>query len=73
MGRVGVTQPMFLTGVCSADGWRPTDLNWVEQKYYRVFTGELWTFGELLNPAEEVTVEGPHHFTAVALRKLALV
>jgi SAM-dependent methyltransferase len=41
----------------------------VDQEYYAVFSGELWTFGERLDPPRRVGVDEPHHLTALLLRK----
>lgn len=48
-----------------------TSLELVLQRYYRVFSGELWTFGQRLSPMQEVTTEQPHHLTALVLRRPA--
>jgi SAM-dependent methyltransferase len=40
-----------------------------EQEYYRVFTGELWTFGERLHPPVRVGADELHQYTAVSIRK----
>mgnify|MGYP001255149908 CR=1 FL=1 len=39
------------------------------QEYYRVFTGEFWTFGERVYPPCEVKKNEKHHLTCIVLRK----
>jgi SAM-dependent methyltransferase len=41
----------------------------VEQEYYEVFTGELWTFGERVPRPRRVGAGGRHHLTALLLRR----
>jgi SAM-dependent methyltransferase len=51
------------------DAWRHTHpLELVEQEYYRIFRGELWTMGPRERP-RQVSVTDHHHFTAVVLRR----
>ena len=46
-----------------------TGLEIIQQRYYRCFTGELWTVGTRLRPMEEVSVDQPHHLTGLVLAK----
>lgn len=41
----------------------------LEQEYYQVFTGELWTFGERISPPRRAAVDELHQRTAVLIRK----
>ena len=63
----------FITQVYSRneinDWLAATSLQIVEQEYYRVFTGEFWTFGERVIPCEQVDKSGPHHLTCLLLQK----
>jgi len=43
----------------------------VEQEYWRVFTGDYWTFGERLETAQQVDRDAPHHMTCILCRKEA--
>lgn len=40
-----------------------------EQEYFRVWTGDLWTFGERLHPPLRVGPDELHQYTAVSIRK----
>ncbi len=54
------------------DGWLEESGGEIEeQEYFRVFTGELWTFGERLHPPVRVGPDELHQYTAVSIRKLA--
>ncbi len=41
----------------------------VDQKYYQVFSGELWTTGRRLVPPREVSSYEKHHLSCLVLRK----
>lgn len=41
----------------------------VDQEYYEVFTGPLWTFGERIERPRRVGVDDLHHLTALVLEK----
>jgi hypothetical protein len=41
----------------------------VKQEYWRVFSGEWWTFGETLRPAVEVGRDQLHQLTCLLVRK----
>lgn len=41
----------------------------VAQEYYRVFAGDLWTFGERVFPLRPVGRAERHHLTAILIRK----
>ena len=47
-----------------------TALRLVQQRYYRFFTGELWTLGHRLWPGQEVDSTEPHHLTGIVLQKI---
>ena len=51
------------------DGWLKTG-GWkvVEQEFWDVFTGELWTFGERLRPPRQVQRHEKHHLTCLLLQ-----
>jgi SAM-dependent methyltransferase len=52
------------------DLWiKRTGLTIIQQRYFRCFTGELWTVGTRLRPMEEVSVDQPHHLTGLVLAK----
>lgn len=51
------------------DEWlTETGCELVEQQYWRVFTGELWTQGEHVYPFEEVERDDRHHLSCLLLR-----
>jgi hypothetical protein len=41
----------------------------VDQEYYEVFSGELWTCGHRLRPPRRVGETDRHHLTCVAMQK----
>jgi len=41
----------------------------IEQKYYEVFTGDLWTFGKRIYPPREVEKEEKCHLTCLVIQK----
>ncbi len=41
----------------------------VDQEYYEVFTGELWTMGESIYPLKPTTADKKHHLTCLLLKK----
>lgn len=41
----------------------------VNQEYYEVFTGELWTQGQSIYPLKKTTTGSRHHLTSILLRK----
>jgi SAM-dependent methyltransferase len=41
----------------------------VEQEYYRVFTGEYWTYGKRLNVPQKVSRKQNHQLTALIVKK----
>jgi SAM-dependent methyltransferase len=52
------------------DLWmKRTGLTVIQQRYFRCFTGELWTVGRRLRPMQEVSVDRPHHLTGIVLAK----
>ena len=63
----------FITQIYSrseVNGWlesNPVEI--VEQKYFKVFTGEFWTFGKRISPPIEVSKDEHHHLTCLALKK----
>ena len=48
--------------------WLGEGFELVRQSYYRVFTGELWAFGERLPSPVETGAAEPHHLTCLLLR-----
>lgn len=53
------------------ESWlQSTGLSLVQQRYLRCFTGEFWTFGQRLQPMEEVSSDQPHHLTGIVLRRV---
>jgi SAM-dependent methyltransferase len=52
------------------DNWvNDNDAEIVDQEYYEVFTGELWTFGQSIYPIKKTTKESKHHLTCILLQK----
>lgn len=41
----------------------------VEQEYHQIFSGRLWTFGEVISPAVRVSEKELHHLTCLLLQK----
>ena len=41
----------------------------LEQQYWQVFSGDLWTVGEQIYPFRQVGVEDRHHLSCLLLRK----
>jgi hypothetical protein len=41
----------------------------VDQEYYKIFTGDLWAFGDRVKPITSVSKEDKHHLTCLLLRK----
>jgi trans-aconitate methyltransferase len=41
----------------------------LEQEYYQIFTGELWTFGEVICPTLKTTNDRLHHLTCMLMQK----
>jgi 2-polyprenyl-3-methyl-5-hydroxy-6-metoxy-1,4-benzoquinol methylase len=50
------------------DQWLTQGFEIARQEYYRVFTGELWAFGERLCPPVKTGLDEPHHLTCITLR-----
>ena len=52
------------------DRWLAAD-SWsiVEQEFWRFWTGEVWTCGERVTPAEKVGAGDPHQLTCLLLRR----
>ncbi len=65
--------PTFITQVYSRrelDRWlRDNDGTLIEQEYWQFYTGDYWTFGDLVTPPRQVTKELSHHVTCVLIRK----
>ncbi len=49
-------------------GWLAQGFEIVRQEYYRIFTGDLWAFGQRLRPPVKTGVNEPHHLTCILLR-----
>jgi SAM-dependent methyltransferase len=45
-----------------------TGLKLIDQRYYRLFSGEFWSTGVHLRPPQEVTVEQHHHMSGIVLQ-----
>lgn len=41
----------------------------IEQEYYKIFSGEFWTFGEWLNLPRKVTQQESHQLTCLVIQK----
>jgi len=41
----------------------------IEQEYYEIFSGELWTFGEHIYPPRKVNKEGRSQLTCILIQK----
>jgi len=53
------------------DGWLARNRGkLIAQEYWRMFTGEYWTFGERLRPPVQVDRGERHHLTCLLLQKL---
>ena len=52
------------------DGWLAHGFEIERQEYYRIFTGDLWAFGERLQPPTKATADEPHHLTCIMLRAI---
>lgn len=50
------------------DQWLAAGFEIERQEYYRVFTGDLWAFGERLHPPVKTTADEQHHLACVLLR-----
>jgi 2-polyprenyl-3-methyl-5-hydroxy-6-metoxy-1,4-benzoquinol methylase len=50
--------------------WLADGFEVARQEYYRVFTGDLWAFGERLSPPVKTGVDEPHHLTCLLLRAI---
>ena len=48
--------------------WLAEGFEIIRQEYYRVFTGDLWAFGERLRPPVKTEVDELHHLTCILLR-----
>jgi len=52
------------------DGWmRENPGRIIEQEYYEVFSGDLWTFGERICPPRRVAKEEKHHLTCLLAQR----
>jgi SAM-dependent methyltransferase len=52
------------------DQWLAAGFEVERQEYYRIFTGDLWAFGERLRPPVKTTADEPHHLTCILLRAI---
>lgn len=48
--------------------WLAEGFEIVRQDFYRVFTGDLWAFGDRLRPPVKAGANEPHHLTCLLLR-----
>lgn len=46
-----------------------TSFEIIDQEYYKVFTGEMWTMGDRVTPCEQTTSSDLHHLTCILLQK----
>jgi len=46
-----------------------TSFEIINQEYYKVFTGEMWTMGDRVTPCKQTTYSELHHLTCVLLQK----
>jgi len=53
---------------CDIQEWLAEGFEISRQEYYRVFTGDLWAFGERLRPPAKTGVNEQHHLTCILLR-----
>ncbi len=51
------------------DNWLKYGGRIVEQEYWQVFSGDLWTFGERLYPPRQVDIQGKHQLTCILIQK----
>ena len=42
----------------------------IDQEYWKVFTGDFWTFGEQLHPPRQVDNHQEHHLTCILIKKV---
>ncbi len=63
----------FVTQVFSREeinSWlSSTSFEIIDQEYYKVFTGEMWTMGDRVTPCEQVSKSELHHLTSILLQK----
>jgi SAM-dependent methyltransferase len=63
----------FITQVFSrneVNSWlNCTSFKIVEQEYYKIFSGKLWTMGDVVVPAIKVTEKELHHLTCILLQR----
>ena len=64
----------FITQVYSRreiDEWQnATSFKIIDQEYYKVFSGDLWTIGERVTPCTKVENTELHHLTCILLQKM---
>lgn len=54
----------------TVDKWADSaGLRLIEQRYYRIFEGDLWAFGARLHPTPEVSVDETHHLTCLVFER----
>jgi SAM-dependent methyltransferase len=52
------------------EGWMKENCGRIiNQEYYEVFTGDLWTFGNRIYPPRQVTKDEKHHLTCLLVQK----
>ena len=63
----------FITQVYSRreiNNWlSDTSFEIIDQEYYKVFTGEMWTMGDRVTPCKKVSSSELHHLTCLLLKK----
>ena len=48
--------------------WLAEGFEVARQEYYRIFSGDLWAFGERLRPPVQTNVDEPHHLSCLMLK-----
>ncbi len=63
----------FITQVYSRqeiNNWlSDTSFEIIDQEYYKVFTGEMWTMGDRVTPCKKASSSELHHLTCLLLQK----
>ena len=62
-------QPRPLEGYYPPSELADNSVEVVRQEYWRVFSGEFWTFGQRLTPPVETDQHEEHHLSCALLRK----
>jgi SAM-dependent methyltransferase len=46
-----------------------TSIEIIDQKFYKAFTGDVWTMGDRVTPCEQTTSSDLHHLTCILFQK----